>query len=49
MSITRTNENVELLRGKISREWEDLPGVGGYSGCKASAADQRDCQKAGSI
>ena len=24
MSITRTNENVELLRGKISRELEDI-------------------------
>ena len=27
MSITRTNENVELLRGKISREWEDIEDV----------------------
>ena len=27
MSITRTNENVELLRGKISRELEDIQDV----------------------
>ena len=27
MSITRTNENVELLRGKISREWEEIQDV----------------------
>ena len=27
MSITRTNENVELLRGKISREVEDIQDV----------------------
>ena len=27
MSITRTNENVEFLRGKISRELEDIQDV----------------------
>lgn len=27
MSITRTNENVELLRGKISQELEDIQDV----------------------
>ena len=27
MSITRTNEKVELLRGKISRELEDIQDV----------------------
>ena len=27
MSITRINENVELLRGKISRELEDIQDV----------------------
>ena len=27
MSITRTNDNVELLRGKISRELEDIQDV----------------------
>ena len=27
MSIKRTNENVELLRGKISRELEDIQDV----------------------
>ena len=27
MSITRRNENVELLRGKISRELEDIQDV----------------------
>jgi len=27
VSITRTNENVELLRGKISRELEDIQDV----------------------
>ena len=27
MSITRTNENVELLRGKISGELEDIQDV----------------------
>lgn len=27
MSITRTNENVELLRGNISRELEDIQDV----------------------